>query len=101
MAPPRNHALGAAYAAQQLAPGGELQEFRLGRNFIRVGDLVHIKPSKPGKRDGFDARVLRIRGNQSAGVTGVDVADPRNGGLRTLLPERIERRAQTKAGEKR
>lgn len=95
--PLRHHALGAATASAQLAATGSLDEYRVGRNFIRVGDVVHVKPSRPGKRDGFDSRVLRIRGNQSAGVVGVDVTDPRNGGTRTITPDRIERRTQTKA----
>lgn len=97
---PRNHALAAADTARALAPHGELQEYRVGRNWIRVGDTVHVKPSRPGRRDGFDSRVLRIRGNQSAGVAAVDVVDPRTGGVRTLPPERIERKAQTKRGER-
>lgn len=98
---PRHHALGAAEAARQLASTGELDEFRLGRNFVRVGDTVHVKPSRPGRHDGFDAKVRRIRGNQAAGAESVDVADPRNGGLRTVPIDRIERRAQTKDGERR
>lgn len=97
---PRNHAIGAADAARHLAPYGELTEFRVGRNYVRLGDTVHVRPSRPGRHDGFDSKVLRIRGNQSAGVSGVDVTDPRTGGIRTLPTDRIERRAQTKGGER-
>lgn len=98
---PRHHALGAAHVAAELAASGDLAEFRIGRNFVRLGDVVHVKPSRPGKHDGFDSPVKRIRGNQSAGVSGVDVVNPATGGVHTVTADRIERRAQTKGGERR
>lgn len=35
-----------------------LSEVRHGRNFIRSGDLVKVRPSRDGKHDGFVARFL-------------------------------------------
>lgn len=97
---PRHHALGAAAAARRLAPTGELAEYRPAgsRNYVRVGDVVHVRPSRPGRHDGFDSKVLRIRGNQSAGVAGVDVVNPATGGVHTVTPDRIGRRRQPKGG---
>ncbi len=34
----------------------KVSEFRRGRNFIRVGDVVRVK-ALPGKRNGFEAKV--------------------------------------------
>lgn len=100
----RNHSLAAGDAMRVLGER-RVPEFRHGRNFVRVGDVVHVRPSRPGKRDGFDSHVISIRARDIGGVpnvvTGVDVTDPHNGGIRTVLPERIERRAQTKGGERR
>lgn len=94
----RDHSLAAADASAVLTVR-DITEYRQGRNFVRVGDVVHVRPSKPGKRDGFDSKVLRIRGTLTA-VTDVDVVDPRNGNVRTLPAARIARKAQTKAGER-
>lgn len=33
-----------------------LQEIRHGRNWIRHGDLVRVRPSRAGKHDGFVAK---------------------------------------------
>lgn len=35
-----------------------ISEVRHGRNFIRAGDLVRVKPSRSGKHDGFTAKFL-------------------------------------------
>lgn len=96
--PRRNHALAAADASAVLSVA-EVLEYRPdgSRNFVRRGDVVHVRPSRPGRHDGFDSKILRIRGTLT-NVTGVDVRDPRTGGLRTVLPDRIERRAQTRGG---
>lgn len=75
-----------------------LPEFRKGRNFVRVGDRVHVRPSKPGRRDGWDTYVLQIRAVDGKPAY-VDVSDKR-GGRRTIPIERVERRAQTR-NEKR
>lgn len=95
--PRRNHALAAADASAVLSVT-EVLEYRPdgSRNFVRKGDVVHVRPSRPGRHDGFDSKVLRIRGTLTD-VTGVDVVDPRTGGVRTVLPDRIARKAQTKA----
>ena len=95
----QSHASGAIDAARQMANDGSLPEYRVGRNYIRIGDTVHVKPSRPGRHDGFDSKVLRIRGNAVVGAVSVDVTDPHNGNVRTLPTERIERKAQTKGGE--
>ncbi|MBV8979963.1 MAG: hypothetical protein JO086_03595 [Acidimicrobiia bacterium] len=82
-----------------------VREFRHGgRNFIRVGDVVHVRPKKPGGRDGFNGRVRRIVAARDTGaVKEVDlvVLDGRHqGALRVLRPDRLERRAQTRNGER-
>lgn len=74
----REHSFAAADASHVLTVRDVL-EYRLGRNFVRVGDVV----------------VLRIRGTLTA-VTGVDVVDPRTGGVRTLTADRVARRAQSR-----
>lgn len=74
----------------------EVTEYRVGRNFIRVGDTVKVK-SRPGKRDAHLARVRRIITVEGE-VVEIEVVGPK--GFRTFLPERIERVAQTKGGEK-
>lgn len=84
----------------------DLQEVRVGRNFIRVGDTVHIKPSKPKKTDGFDARVTRMyRLGEEVQVEVFGGRTDRGGhqighGLRTFTLDRIVRRRQTINGEK-
>lgn len=77
----------------------EITEYRVGRNFIRVGDRVHVKPSRPGKKDGFDSKVKRILANPDGSPQALELTDPRNGATRTLRPERIERKRQTKNGD--
>lgn len=100
----RNHAMGAADAMRVLGER-RVDAFRHGRNFVRVGDVVHVKPSRPGRRDGFDAHVISIRARDIGGVpnvvTGVDVVDPYSGGVRTVTVDRVERKAQTRGGEAR
>lgn len=74
----------------------ELDKVRLGgRNYLRPGDVVKVTPSKPGKRDGFEGRVLRIR---QAGDVEVDVVGGPGGrgGVRTFKLERLRRVAQTR-----
>lgn len=77
-----------------------------GRNKVRVGDTVKVKPSKPGKRDGFDARVTRIYrvGEEvQLEVFGgrIDGKGRQVGvGMRTFTLDRITRRRQTINGEK-
>ena len=80
-----------------------VNEYRRGRNFIRVGDVVRVKSSK-GRRDGFEARVRLIRKDKRTGeVAEVEVFGGRRGHamVRTFVPERIERVAQTRKGRDR
>lgn len=77
----------------------DLGEVRFGRNFIRVGDLVRVAPSSPGRRDGFKGKVTRIRAVD--GEVTFDVVGARKGrapGVHTFWSDRIIRVAQTRAG---
>ena len=78
----------------------DVGEFRPGRNFIRVGDLVRCRPRVGGP---FDATVRHIRVDEETGeVREIEVVGGRPGrpvAIRTLPPTRIQRRAATKAGE--
>jgi hypothetical protein len=81
----------------------EAKEFRLGRNFVRVGDYVRVRPS-PGRRNGFEALVRAIRIDEDTGtVMEVEVFGGTRGRVmvRTFRPERIERLAQTRKGKQR
>lgn len=76
---------------------GEIQEVRVGRNFIRVGDIVRVTPSSPGRRDGFLAKVTGMRRtadglefNLFGAPKGRPVA------ARTMRAGRIQRVAQTR-----
>lgn len=77
-------------------------EVRHGRNYIRAGDRVKVRPSQDGKHDGFPAvfkyadedaggayycvlRLERIKGAREVGC-----------GFRFLRPERIKRTATTR-----
>lgn len=74
-------------------------EYRRGRNYIRLGDRVRIRPT-PGRRNGFDAIVHGIRIDESTGaVREVDVFGGRAGRamFRTFRPDGIERLAATAA----
>jgi hypothetical protein len=51
----------------------EVTEYRRGRGVIHLGDRVRIRPT-PGRRNGFDAIVQRIRIDETTGdVREVDV----------------------------
>ncbi len=81
----------------------ETTEYRFPgtRNFIRAGDLVRV--AKAGAdRSGFDARVQRfvLDGDQVSYVDVVVVGGPRRGTFRSVRPERIQRKAQTRNGER-
>lgn len=71
-----------------------LSAVRLGRCFVRPGDLVHVRPSRPNRRDGFEAVVRRILGTDPVSV---EVVSRRNGHIRTVFVERIQRRSQAGA----
>lgn len=70
-------------------------KFKLGRNYVRLGDHVKVKPSRPGKHDGFKGRVCLIRTDAAGGVTSLDIPDQR-GGMRTIPIDRIQRVAQSR-----
>jgi hypothetical protein len=81
----------------------KVSEYRQGRNFIRVGDVVRVK-ALPGKRNGFEAKVRAIAVDEHTGEpVEVEVFGGTRGRamVRTFRPERIERVAQTRRGERR
>ena len=47
-------------------------EYRTGRNFIRIGDIVRVRP-RPGRRDGFEAKVRAILADERGEVTEIEV----------------------------
>jgi hypothetical protein len=61
--------------------------FYKGRK-VEVGSVIKVLPSAPHKRDGHDTKILFILGDNGK-VTGVGIKDPRNGGVRTVKPERV------------
>lgn len=79
-------------------PVDRLTEYRPGRNFIRLGDVVHVERA-PGRRP-FDGRVTDIRGHvddvRGTIVRYVAVIDPHTGNERIVDPADIKRRAQSK-----
>lgn len=78
-------------------------EIRMGRNFVRVGDIVKVA-ARPGKRDGFEAKVEAIvLDDETGAVRWLEVRGGRAGRYQfhAVRPERISRVAQTKGGERR
>ena len=79
----------------------DVDEYRPGRNFIRIGDPVRCRPLVGGP---FDATVRRIRVDEKTGeAREVEVVGGRPGhpvAIRTLPLTRIQRRAATKAGQR-
>lgn len=73
--------------------------YRVGRNFIRVGDAVKAKPF--GRKTFGLAKVTRIDIDDQGEVVGVEVKDERSTSVRTVTPDRIKRIALTKSGAKR
>jgi hypothetical protein len=81
----------------------KVNEYRRGRNFIRVGDVVRVK-ALPGKRNGFEAKVRAITVDERNGEpVEIEVFGGARGQgmIRTFRAERIERVAQTRRGERR
>ena len=76
----------------------KLTEIRHGRNYVRVGDLVKVRPSRDGKHDGFVARFLYA--DTDRGGTFYALQELDHGGrpvvFRFLKPERVKRLAMTK-----
>lgn len=75
-----------------------LTEIRHGRNFIRTGDLIRVKPSRDGKHDGFLAKFLFAE--EDGGGTFYALQELDTGGkpvaFRFTKPERVRRLAMTK-----
>lgn len=84
-------------ARAEAAPTREpLGEVRLEgkRVVIRVGDLVEVAPSRPGKRDGWTGTVTELFRTEGHRPT-VVVHDAERRILRSLSPERIRGRRRT------
>lgn len=74
--------------------------YRRGRNYIHVGDIVRVR-AMPGRRTAFEAKVRAIKVDEQTGeVVEIEVFGGRRGRemVRTFVPERIERVAQSRAG---
>lgn len=79
----------------------QITEYRVGRNFVRLGDVVHITGPTAGKR-GFDAVVKQIVADDNEVVAEVHVSvvtGKQAGFSRVVRPERVERKAQTRNGK--
>lgn len=79
-----------------------LQEWKLGRNFVRPGDVVRVLPAADLKGSSFLAKVQAIVADEAGDVKWVEVkGGKRNVQFHAVRPDRIKRVAQTRAGEKR
>jgi hypothetical protein len=77
----------------------QLTEYRAGRNFIRLGDIVKVTTPEKGSK--LTGRVSRIDGDSDGTVTAVHYVVVKGrpnqiGKSRVSLPDAIERVAQTK-----
>ena len=75
-------------------------EWRVGRNFIRPGDVVRILPSSPKRKDGGYARVVALIA-EAEGEPPTTVHVLKEGAHRFYVADRVQRLAQTKAGRRR
>ena len=73
---------------------------------VNAGDLVYVLPSKEGRRDGFDAKVLRARIDlATAELKEVEVVryddgtgrSKGNGAVRTFAPLRLKPKIQKRS----
>jgi hypothetical protein len=80
----------------------KLTEDRTGRNFIRIGDIVRVRP-RAARRDGFEVKVRAVLPDESGELAEIEVFGGPGGchAIRTVRPERIERRAWTRHGKPR
>lgn len=78
----------------------QVDTWRVGRNFIRTGDTVKVLPSRPKKKDGGPATVLRMY-LDDAGEKVATVLVRHEGKERFYRADRIARVAQTRNGERR
>jgi hypothetical protein len=79
-----------------------VDEVRHGRNFIRKGDTVKVRPSREGRKDGFTAVFRGAKLDDDGNVRWVDVIGGPRGRvqhLRSFPLDRIRRLAQTRDGE--
>lgn len=87
-----------AKARARVSGEPRLAEVRHGRNFIRSGDLVRVRPSRDGKHDGFVARFLYGYTDRGGEVYALQELD--SGGkavaFRFKKPEVVRRLAMTK-----
>lgn len=76
-----------------------VDELRMGRNFVRVGDTVRVLPSRPGKRDGFLATLRAIVTDDAGAVRHLEVYGAPTGrpvAFHALRLERVRRVSQTR-----
>lgn len=73
-------------------------EIRHGRNFIRTGDLIRVRPSREGRHDGFVAKFLYAEEDRGGMFYAAQEMDSggKACGFRFLKPDRIKRLATTK-----
>ena len=75
----------------------EIRDPQGGRNLIRSGDVVFVAPSRPGRRDGFEATfkfAKVVNGHvEYCEVYGGPIG---RASMRSIRPERIRRRSQAK-----
>lgn len=85
---------GRAPGRNGMAERVELSEVRTGRNFIRVGDPVRLKPVHGTS---FETKVHRIV--DVGGVVEVEGRHPRTGAIRTVTVDRVVRKAVRRSGK--
>jgi hypothetical protein len=80
----------------------KLTEDRTGRNFIRIGGIVRVRP-RAARRDGFEVKVRAVLPDESGELAEIEVFGGPGGchAICTVRPERIERRAWTRHGKPR
>lgn len=73
-----------------------LPEWRLGRNFVRPGDVVKVLPPADRRGTSFEARVEAIVADDSGDVKWLEVRGGSRGRVQfhAVRPDRIKRVAQ-------
>lgn len=79
----------------------QTNEWRVGRNFIRPGDVVKVLPSRPKKKDGGPARCLKLFLDEAGEKVATVLVRDKDGKERFYRADRIARVAQTRNGERR
>lgn len=69
----------------------KVMEFKINGRTVKAGDFVKVAPSKPGKRDGFEARVRagEFKGDALVSVEVAGAPGSRATAVRSIRPERI------------